>query len=223
MSQRFADFELDLATHELRRQGESVHLTPKAYALLALLVRERPRALARQEILDEVWPDTAVGDGSLSVAVAEVRRSLGDSGVDERFVRTVRGFGYAFCDASALEKAVPANGVCRLVAWGLEQRWLHDGEYVVGRDPGCELQIDAASLSRRHARLSVAMPTAALEDLGSKNGSFLNGERLAAGSPRPVRDGDEMRLGSVVLSLLWRASAAPTETLGSTDLAPVDA
>ena len=221
MSLRFLDCELDFDLHELRRGGELVHLTPKAYALLELLARERPRAVGRQQILDAVWPETFVGDGSISVAIAEVRRALGDSGPDGRSVRTVRGFGYAFCavvTSPATAEPLPSmepppTAVCRLVAWGVDQRFLAIGEYLIGRGKECGLQVDVASLSRRHARLTVGEREATLEDLASKNGSFLNGERLAGSFAGAVHEGDEIRLGSVVFSLHWLANAGPTETL----------
>src|SRR5687767_7366322 len=119
MALRFDDCELDLEAHELRRAGALVHLTPKAYALLELLARERPRAVSREQIVAALWPDTFVGDGSIAVAVAEVRRALGDSGPEGRFVRTVRGFGYAFCGAvgsgssGRISEPSPA-AICRL-------------------------------------------------------------------------------------------------------------
>ena len=219
MSLLFADCELDFETHELRRGGQVVHLTPKAFALLELLARERPRAVARQQILDVLWPGAHVGEGSIPVAVAEVRRALGDSGSDGRFVRTIRGFGYSFCaaEASASVTGRAAGAVCRLVAWGLEQYWLAPGSYSIGRDASCDVRIDVAGLSRRHAHLVVAPAAATLEDLASKNGSYRNGARLTPERREDVHEGDEIRLGSVVLSLHWLPPAGATATLGDAD------
>ena len=215
MSVRFGDFELDFEARELRRAGEAVHLAPKAYSLLELLAREQPRAVAKEQILDTLWPGTFVADGSISVAVAEVRRALGDSGQEERYVRTVRGFGYAFCALPADEPTSrpSPNAVCRLVAWGIEQHWLSPGEHLIGRDKACDVAIDAAGLSRRHARLRIGAREATLQDLESKNGSFINAKRLAPAESQPVHEGDEIRLGSIVFSLHWLAADRPTETL----------
>ncbi len=221
MSLLFADCELDFEAHELRRGGAVVHLTPKAFALLELLARERPRAVARQQILDALWPGAYVGEGSIAVAVAEVRRALGDSGSDGHFVRTIRGFGYSFCAAEASASAAgrAAGAVCRLVAWGLEQHWLAPGSYLIGRDASCDVRLDVAGLSRRHARLFIGPQGATIEDLASKNGSFCNGVRLAPEHREDVREGDEIRLGSVVLSLHWLPYAGATETVGGADRA----
>jgi len=73
-----------------------VHLQPKTFELLDLLVRSRPKALSKQRIRAQLWPETVVGDASLTVAVAELRSALGDDAKEPRYVRTVYGFGYAF-------------------------------------------------------------------------------------------------------------------------------
>ncbi|MEO8197736.1 MAG: FHA domain-containing protein [Thermoanaerobaculia bacterium] len=218
MTLRLGDCDLDLGARQLRRGDEPVHLTPKAFALLELLARERPRAVPRQEILDALWPDTFVGEGSISVTVAEVRRALGDSGSSGRLVRTVRGFGYALCPEESSETLAPGlnAAICRLVAWGLEQRWLAQGEHLIGRGEECDVRFDLASLSRRHARLTLAFQQATLVDLGSKNGTFVNGDQLTDGVSVPVAEGDEIRLGSIVFSLHWTALAGVTRTLAST-------
>ncbi|MEO7793640.1 MAG: FHA domain-containing protein [Thermoanaerobaculia bacterium] len=217
MKLRLGDCDLDLGARQLRRGGEPVHLTPKAFALLELLARERPRAVPRQEILAALWPDTFVGEGSVSVTVAEVRRALGESGRG-RLLRTVRGFGYALCPEERSETLAPGldAAICRLVAWGLEQRWLTLGEHLIGRGEECDVRFDLASLSRQHARLALAPELATLVDLGSKNGTFVNGVRLTDDACRPVAEGDEIRLGSIVFSLHWTAPAGATETLAST-------
>ena len=70
--------------------------------------------------------------------------------------------------------------------------------------------IDAQSVSRRHARVMVASGLATLEDLGSKNGTFVNGIRL--GSPVALRDGDELRIGNVPMTLKVYSKPSSTET-----------
>ncbi len=69
-------------------------------------------------------------------------------------------------------------------------------ELVMGREPGVEIQIDSPGVSRRHARLSLQSGQYFLHDLGSSNGTFLNGERL--GQARPLKHGDQIRLGRTV-------------------------
>src|SRR5688500_954676 len=96
MRLRFADFSLDAPARELRRGGEVVHVSPKAFDLLVLLTGASPRALSKQEILDAIWPGTFVVDSSLAGVVKELRSALGDDAKEPRFVRTVYGHGYAF-------------------------------------------------------------------------------------------------------------------------------
>jgi Tol biopolymer transport system component/DNA-binding winged helix-turn-helix (wHTH) protein len=95
MSWGFGECELDRATRELTRDGQPVSLTPKALLLLELLLERHPAAVSRDEIRDVLWPDTAVADSNLASLVWELRSAIGDT-PPGRFVRTVRGFGYAF-------------------------------------------------------------------------------------------------------------------------------
>ncbi len=97
MSFRFGDFELDQERRQLLRSGEPVPLEPKAYELLSLLVERRPRALSKAQIRDVVWPGVSVTDTALGVEVNAIREALGDDARHPRFIRTVHGFGYAFC------------------------------------------------------------------------------------------------------------------------------
>ena len=92
---------LDPETRELRRRGESVPLSPKAYQLLEVLVVNRPRALSKSELQERLWPDTFVLDKNLVNLVAEIREALGDNAAHPRFVRTVPKFGYAFRDSTS--------------------------------------------------------------------------------------------------------------------------
>jgi DNA-binding winged helix-turn-helix (wHTH) protein len=92
----FQGFVLDTAMRQLFRGETRVHLEPKALELLELLVARRPEAVAKTEIQRRLWPDTFVSESSLTGLVAQVRKALGDDRRQERFLRTVHGFGYAF-------------------------------------------------------------------------------------------------------------------------------
>jgi pSer/pThr/pTyr-binding forkhead associated (FHA) protein len=86
---------------------------------------------------------------------------------------------------------------------------LGDGEHVIGREPSASVHVPASVVSRRHARLVVTGDTVTLEDLSSKNGTFIGKTRLQA--PQPLRDGDEIRIGD--LTLTFRAvGITPTKT-----------
>ncbi len=199
---RFGDFVLDRDARQLFRDGVEVHLQPKTFELLDLLVRSRPKALSKQSIRDQVWPDVVVGEASLTVAVAELRAALGDDAKEPRYVRTVFGFGYAFAgevlDERAASIAPPRSDVpAPRLLWEKRVIPLLEGENVIGRDEGATVRIDAPGVSRRHACIRVAGRTATIEDLGSKNGTFVGDELLSA--PTPLVDGAVFRLGRVVL------------------------
>jgi DNA-binding winged helix-turn-helix (wHTH) protein len=199
MRVRFGEFRLDSDTHELRRGEERVHLAPKAFVLLELLVRPRPRALPKGEIRRRVWPDTHAGDANLNVLVGELRQALGEEAREPLFIRTVFGFGYAFAGETEEEgepDRAPGAPQPRIL-WERRVIPLLEGENVIGRDESVAVRIDAPGVSRRHARVLVHRDQATLEDLGSKNGTWLEGARLAV--PTPLPDGAIFRLGRLVL------------------------
>jgi len=211
---RFDEFVLDTPRHQLRRGDQPVHLTPKAYELLAILVERRPEAVAKDDLERRIWGSTHVAETSLAGLVAELRSALGDSRREPRFLRTVHGFGYAFCGTAAGSGAAPSEAGDPLVfrlAWARREVSLHAGDNILGRVEEAAAWMDSPSVSRRHARIVITGNDALIEDLGSRNGTFVQGERVVA--PRPLKDGDEIRLGSVVLTFRILAAAA-TESGG---------
>jgi len=207
---QFGEFELDQAGRQLLRGGRRLHLSPKALALLGLLVERRPAALSKAEIRDRIWPRTFVADSNLTSLVNEVRTALGDDAREPRFLRTVFGFGYSFCGEVA-ERA-PRGCRCRLYYDGREIA-LAEGETILGRAEDVGAVIDAASVSRRHARIDVRSGRATIEDLGSKNGTFVRDERLVG--PRALEDGDEIRLGYAPLTFRGLRTAAESTRTAS--------
>src|SRR5918994_3504107 len=93
---RFGPFVVDLESRQLLRDADAIHLTPKAYQLLTLLIDECPRAVSKDELQQKLWPSTFVDEANLSVLVAELRSALKDEARNPRYIRTVHGFGYAF-------------------------------------------------------------------------------------------------------------------------------
>ncbi|HEB89874.1 MAG TPA: hypothetical protein ENI85_09920 [Deltaproteobacteria bacterium] len=94
---QFHEFELDIARGELLRRGERVPLEPKAFDLLAILVRNRDRIVSVSELLQSVWPDTAVGRGSVHRAVRLIRKALDTEGAaGNDIVETLPRRGYRF-------------------------------------------------------------------------------------------------------------------------------
>ncbi|HVO12773.1 MAG TPA: winged helix-turn-helix domain-containing protein [Vicinamibacteria bacterium] len=110
MRLRFGECTFDPDARELRRAGELVPLSPRAFTLLALLLAHRPRALSHEWLRDALWPDTAVGYTSLAQVVTEVRKAVGDDARAGTIVRTVPRFGYAFAGEVVEEPgAAPAE------------------------------------------------------------------------------------------------------------------
>lgn len=215
----FGNFVLDLDTRELRRGSDVVALSPKAYQLLEVLVLNRPKALSKTALQGQLWPDTFVLEKNLVNLVAEIREALGDNATSPRFVRTVSRFGYAFRDATSQDASADRRmrriGAPFRLVWPGGRVALTDGEYVLGRDPDLELFLDAHDVSRRHARITIAGNDASIEDLNSKNGTFVSDRRVD--SPTPLVDGSSIRIGSVRLTFTTVRNRGSTETEAASD------
>jgi DNA-binding winged helix-turn-helix (wHTH) protein len=207
---RFGDFALDYDKRLLFRQNQPVHLSPKAFLLLQVLVEAAPKALSKSALQERLWPDTFVVEANLHHLVVEIRTALADDPRRPRWVRTVHRFGYAFQDTPTRIEGYPDQGVVCRLRWEGGRTTLVDGEHVLGRDPSADVVIDSTTVSRRHARIRVAGEEVTLEDLGSKNGSFV-GSRRVEGTQR-LADGDTIRIGMVSVSVRISAAAPSTQT-----------
>jgi DNA-binding winged helix-turn-helix (wHTH) protein len=195
----FDDFTVDFRSRQLRRGVEEIHLGPKALALLEALLTNRPQALSKAQLQERLWPRTFVSESNLTSLVTELRTALGDRARQPRFIRTVYGFGYAFCgkaleDPGSARPTTPRGFRLRLFLDDREIA-LREGENLLGRVDEGVAWFESPTVSRRHARILVSGGRAELEDLGSKNGTYLRGRRVD--SPSPLSDGDEIILGRV--------------------------
>jgi len=93
---RFADFRLDPDNACLWRGTQPIVLTPKAFDVLQYLVTHPDRLVTKDTLLDAVWPETAVSEAVVRIAIGEVRRALGDTAQAPRFIATVHRRGYRF-------------------------------------------------------------------------------------------------------------------------------
>jgi DNA-binding winged helix-turn-helix (wHTH) protein len=214
MRVRFGDFVLDPGTRQLRRGEEERHLGGKAFDLLELLLQRRPNVVAKEGIRDRLWPGTFVSESTLATVVAELRAALDDDARSPRFLRTVHGVGYAFCGDATPEEPPPARASAGSLSYRLlyEDREiaLHPGENLLGRVDEGVVWIESHSVSRRHARICLEGGQATIEDLGSKNGTFCRGQRIAA--PVRLSDGDEIGLGKVRLTFRVLSADMATRT-----------
>ena len=92
----FVDFRLDPDNACLWRGTQSIALTPKAFEVLHYLVTHADRLVTKDTLLDAVWPETAVSDAVLRIAIGELRRALGDTAQTPQFIATVHRWGYRF-------------------------------------------------------------------------------------------------------------------------------
>ena len=203
---RFGPFRLNTATRELTGAAGPVHLSTKAFDLLAMRVQQRPAVLSKSDLQQRLWPDTFVAEANLSNLVAKIRQALDDPSRTPRYIRTVHRIGYAFCGQAGRGPLPPACWI----EWGAERFPLGAGEHVIGRDPDVSIRIDASTVSRRHGRILVTSDRVVLEDFGSKNGTFRGPERI--GAPIELADGDHIRIGSQLITFRVRASGS-TETI----------
>jgi len=209
----FGEYRLDLDARQLFRGHERVHLSPKAFALLIVLIERSPAALSKAELVRVIWPGTSVSDDSLTQLVKELRRATGGA-TGTRVVRTLHGFGYAFSSQLGLMRAGAPRPEPKECQWSLRlddrDIALSEGENVIGRDQGATIQLVSPLLSRYHARLVVNGDRCLLEDLQSKNGTHLRGERIDAAVP--LQRGDVLRVGPFSLTVQRRRPSRTTET-----------
>ena len=215
MQVRFGTFVLDPETRELLRGDSRVPLSPKAFDLLSILVADRPKAISKSDLQERLWPDTFVVEKNLANLVSEIRDAIGDDPSNPRFIRTVHRFGYAF------RETVPPAEISRAASRGevsfrVSVQWEHgrvtldEGQHVLGRDPDAEIFLSSPGVSRRHALIRISAGRATIEDLGSKNGTFVGDQRVDGS--RSLGDRDIIGVGSAKLTLRVLQTPSSTET-----------
>jgi hypothetical protein len=167
--------------------------------LLEALIKRRPAVVLNTELDELLWPQVYVARTSLTRLVSKLRTALGDTPRGSHVIRTVYKTGYAFCaEVTRVESTAACSAAIEFV-WNKQSLRLTDGEHLAGRDDACALVIDAGTVSRRHARITVVSGTVMVEDLESTNGTHVNGTRISG--PTRLSPGDELSLGSEVLRL----------------------
>jgi hypothetical protein len=185
-----------------------LRLPPQAVELLSILVRERPNVVAKENLIEQLWPDVSVEEANVRNLVAEIRAALGDDDHEPRFIRTAHRVGYAFIAPTVtLSARLP-----RLIG-PTTSYMLAEGTNIIGREEDCAVPLDSQGVSRHHAKIMIASGSATLEDLGSKNSTWLNGQRIEG--PAELRHGDKIRLGTTTLTFRSSHAAETTSTLDS--------
>lgn len=213
----FGDCVFDSDRRELTCAGAIVRTGPKVLGLLELLLETRPRALTKSEIHEKLWAGTFVSDATLTSLVAELRAAIGDDARTPLLVKTIHGYGYSFCGEVALEarapKAAADAGRSYRVIVGDREISLTAGEHILGRSNEAAIFIDSVGVSRHHARISITATGARLEDLGSKNGTKLNGHPVQ--KPTALADGAVIVLGTTAVKFRIFDTPHSTETVTS--------
>jgi hypothetical protein len=180
--------------------------------LLLCLVDAPEIVVSKQQLIDRVWNTEFVTDNALTHAVTELRKKLGDDAENPTYIETIPRRGYRLVAELDLERPEAGAAEVRFVLVGEDETELplHDGDNLIGRSPEAAVQIDTSEVSRRHARIVVDHESAVIEDLGSKNGTFVRGRRLDA--PVRLQDADEIQIGVSLATYRFRVVDDRTRT-----------
>src|SRR5215204_6505236 len=121
MTATFGPFTVDAQTRQLTEGAQLLHLSPKAFDLLLLLLERRPAVVHKAEIAKRIWPGVSVSETSMGGLVKEIRRALRDDPAQPAFIRTAHTVGYAFIgrlDGDTAPRATHGDGSYRAwLAW----------------------------------------------------------------------------------------------------------
>lgn len=201
MKLRFGGLSFDGRRRLLHRGASALHLSPKTFQLLALLLERRPGAVTREEILEALWPANGAAAGNLASIVSELRHLLGPRPGGGSWIRTVHGYGYAF-DGDAHETPVAPRHV---LVRGLQHVELSQGGNLLGRERAATVRLGHPSVAHEHARIVVTDDQAELEDLAARGSTYRGAE--AVHGRVVLEDGDEIRVGEIRLTYRILAAA----------------
>jgi DNA-binding winged helix-turn-helix (wHTH) protein len=206
----------------ITRRAEPVHVCPKAMDVLVALARSAGEVVPQVVLIDTVWARRFVGESVLKTAVSELRTALGDDARTQRVIQTIAKRGYRLVAAVEwIAQRAPSPAAAGpdspfVLILGPRRIPLTQGATLLGRAPELQARIDSIKVSRHHARITVANGLAVLEDLGSKNGTFVGGRKVEA--PVELADGDQITLGEV--ALIFRVLGIPGSTATASPLEP---
>lgn len=207
--------EPDLNT--LSRGTETVRIEAKVMEVLVFLASRGSRLVTRQEIFDGVWGTEFICDNTLTHSISKLRKTLGDDARNPRFIETIHRRGYRMMvpvtSLEGRETADPGRASRYRILCGTRSVQLRQGLNLIGRAAEATVRVDSVWVSRHHACITVEGRNATLEDLDSRNATFLNGFKLTR--PMPLTEGDTIYLGKLSNALRFI-----TVGLASTD--PVD-
>ncbi len=198
---RIGEWLVEPSLNRLSRGGESFQLELKLMEVLVHLAERPGELVSKRDLVDAVWRVEVISDGTLTRAVALLRKAFGDDARHPRYIETIPKRGYRLV---APVRAHDGRGAASLrfkVETPDGEVPLAEGDNLIGRDSRAEIRIDVGGVSRRHALIIVDGDTATLKDLGSKNGTSLRGQRVER--PTRLAHGDEIRIGHKVARLVF--------------------
>ena len=211
----FGVYRLDAQSRLLFKKGDRVALPPKVVELLVALVQAEGRALTREQLLQRLWPDTVVEDGSLTSQISMLRKTLGEGPQGQEFIETLPKRGYRFAGSvERVESAPSNNGVRRAMLVVLPFENFTAGERYDYFSDGLteEMITELARLSPE--RLGVIARTSAMQFKSTAKGTAQIGSELGVshvleGSVR--RAGERVRITAQLIrvsdeSHLWAQS-----------------
>jgi DNA-binding winged helix-turn-helix (wHTH) protein len=211
---QLGDWLVEPTLDRISRDGQFVRLRPRAMDVLICLALASGKLASKQNIIDAVWRTEFVSEHALTQVVAELRSALGDDARNPIYIENIPRRGYRLVAAvTPVAMSVPSSRDASL-PFKLQgedgDHPLLQGPNIIGRTGDADICIDRTAVSRCHARILVQGSTATIEDLGSKNGTFLNGQRL--GGPALLTNGDEIWIGRSVARLRFLVEGEPTMT-----------
>jgi len=210
MRVQFGSFVFDSGSRELLRVEASasriphsasrpIHLSPKAFDVLEILLARRPNVVSKDVLLREVWPGKIVEEANLAIVIGEIRKALEDDPKSPAIVVTVPRRGYRFAgNAQDVEAEGTRNRpdpfVRSWLIWKDKTLPLREGDNLVGRHPACGVWINASGVSRTHARIVATAERITVEDQGSRNGTYVDGTKISG--PHVLVGGETITFGS---------------------------
>ena len=213
---RFGPFDLDVAAYELRHDGAPVALENRPMDVLVLLAQRAGTLIDRQTIQDAIGGAGVFldWDAAINTAVRKIRRALGDDAGEPRYIATIVGKGYRFvAPVARVEPWRPETGPIWFVTQDSREFPLAAGDNLIGREAAAAVRLGHPSVSRRHARIRVDGARAIVDDLGSRNGTFVDGRLVEPGAAGELRNGSILVVGSITLEVVALASFASTVPL----------
>lgn len=209
------DWHVEPELGRLRRDDHEVRLELRVMDVLVYLACHAPGVSTRQQIIDGVWDGGFISDNTLTHAIAEIRRALGDNAANPEYIETIHRRGYRLLKPVTDLEGRPPLGFAEPSRFRVlvDERniQLRKGKNLIGRTPGAPLCIHSPQISRRHATIDVEKTRAFIEDLGSKNGTLLNGHPV--NGRQRLRDGDRIILGdgAAALQFIEAGNLVPTD------------